>query len=246
MTDTASAMVIFEDPSFLIVDKPAGLPTVPLKESPPGEPSLLGQVGESYPEVLTACGRNSWEGGVIHRLDTPTSGLVVIARTTGAYQRLLSIAHAGLFIKEYQAKSSARQRVMNPSFPPYPYEDPVHCGGREVAVGSLFRHWGVHRGEVRPVLSDSPRHVLEKSSPTWYLTRIFYGGETPDGIHRFTCHLSNGFRHQVRSHLAWSGWPIDGDARYGGSAANGLALRAIGVEFPHPFTGERVEVWADR
>ncbi|HPY12051.1 MAG TPA: pseudouridine synthase [Sphaerochaeta sp.] len=246
MNDTASAMVLYEDPSFLIVDKRAGIPTVPLKESPPDEPTLLGQIGELFPEVLTVNGRNGWEGGVLHRLDTPTSGLVVIARTDAAYQRLLSISQGGLFIKEYQAKSSAKERVMQSTFPPYPYEDPVHCGGREVAVGSLFRHWGEHRREVRPVLSDSPRHILDKSSPTWYLTRIFYGGETTDGTHSFTCQLSNGFRHQVRAHLAWSGWPIDGDERYGGTASHSLALRAIGVEFPHPFTGERIEVWADR
>lgn len=239
-------MVVYEDPSFLIVDKPSGLPTVPLKESSPDEPTLLAQVGHSYPEVLTSGSRNGWEGGVVHRLDTPTSGLVVIARNQDAYQRLLAIGQAGLFIKEYQAKSSVASRAINPHFPPYPYEDPVHCGGREVAVGSLFRHWGEGRREVRPVLSESPRHILEKSSPTWYLTRIFYGGTTVDGARRFTCHLSAGFRHQVRAHLAWSGWPIDGDELYGGLKAPALALRAIGVEFPHPYTSQMIEVWADR
>lgn len=239
-------MVLYEDPSFLIVDKPAGLPTVPLKDSPPDEETLLTQVGASFPEVLTVNGRNSWEGGMTHRLDTPTSGLVVIARSNEAYQRLLSTAQAGLFVKEYHARCSATERVMHPSFPPYPYEDPVHCGGREVAVGSLFRHWGEHRRAVRPVLSDSPRHILEKSSATWYLTRVFYGGMTLDGAHSFTCNLTAGFRHQVRAHLAWSGWPIDGDDTYGGMEGDTLALRAVGVEFPHPYTSQIIEVWADR
>lgn len=128
MNDTASAMVLYEDPSFLIVDKRAGIPTVPLKESPPDEPTLLGQIGELFPEVLTVNGRNGWEGGVLHRLDTPTSGLVVIARTDAAYQRLLSISQGGLFIKEYQAKSSAKERVMQSTFPPIRTRIPCTAG----------------------------------------------------------------------------------------------------------------------
>jgi len=245
MNEVNPTVIAYEDPSFLIVDKPSGLPTVPMKNSNHDQPSLLYEVAKEYPEILSVNGRNSWEGGVLHRLDTPTRGLVVIARTTEAFHRMQAIAQADLFIKEYEATSSGHRNPALEGFPPFPYEDPVHCGGREVNVGSLFRHWGEGRATVRPVLADSPRHLLEKSSPTWYLTRIVYTGSTDSGAERFRCRLTNGFRHQVRAHLAWSGWPIDGDDRYGGKESPTLGLRATAVEFPHPFISQQVEVRLD-
>jgi 23S rRNA pseudouridine1911/1915/1917 synthase len=244
MKDALDPQVVWEDPSLLIVDKPAGVPTVPLKEHN-NTTTLLSLVAKRYPEVIDATNKNPWEGGVIHRLDTPTSGLVLIARTAEAHQRLYAIGQMGLFIKEYLAISSAQNPQAQSGFPPFPYEDPVHCGGREVAIGSLFRRYGDHRREVRPVLADSARHLLEKTSGTWYLTRVVYTGESDDAEHRFVCRLANGFRHQVRAHLAWSGWPLDGDLTYGGVASPSLGLRAVAVEFPHPITSKLIEVRID-
>lgn len=238
-------MIVHEDPAFLVVDKPAKLPTVPLKDDPSGKETLLGLVGSKYPEVLSVAGKNPWEGGVVHRLDTATSGLVVLARTSEAYASLMAIQKAELFIKEYKAVSSRCQVPALPGFPQYPYEDPFACKGKEVSIGSLFRRYGEHQQQVRPVCPDSPKHLLEKTSGTWYLTKVSYSGQTAQGAQEFTCRISSGFRHQVRVHLAWSGWPLDGDAVYQGAEQEALALRAVAVLFPHPLYSEPQEFRID-
>ncbi len=241
MNDTMQLELVYEDHDILVVNKQANLPTVPLKTDSEDKLTLLGLVSRAFPEVLDVGGANAWEGGVLHRLDTATSGLVVIARTTEAYASLQAIQKADLFIKEYHALSQTFQETTLSAFPPFPYEDPFSCKGKEISIGSLFRRYGENRKEVRPVLADSPRHLLDKTTGTWYLTKVWYSGANGDS-HQFTCRLSSGFRHQVRAHLAWSGWPIDGDTVYKGAEAGNLALKAVAVEFPHPVTTNHMEI----
>jgi 23S rRNA pseudouridine1911/1915/1917 synthase len=234
MLEETGVRIAYEDTHVLVVDKPAGLATVPLKDDPPEKPTLLGVVASAYPETLTPFGRNSWEGGVLHRLDTPTSGLVIIARTQYAFDVLVTASRAELITKEYFLSSHL---ITEPpeGFPLYPYEDPALAGGKEVVIGSLFRPWGEKRREVRPVLSESPRHLLEKTSGVWYMTKVVAQGSAV-----FRARITSGFRHQVRAHLAWSGHPIDGDDRYGGKPDEKLHLRSTAVEFP--FDGRTIEV----
>lgn len=246
MKDALVLQVIYEDPSFLVVDKQAHLPTVPLKNSPRGKQTLLSLISEQYPEVLKISGKNTWEGGVLHRLDTATSGLVVVARTKEAYSFLRTIQKADLFWKEYRAESQASVPTLPPGFPPFPYEDPFSAKGKEVFIGSLFRRYGVHHREVRPVLAGSAKHLLDKTSGTWYLTKVCYAGETSDGSKQFTCRLSSGFHHQVRAHLAWSGWPLDGDIFYHGLEKPTLGLRCVAVQLLHPVTEEPLEIRVDK
>ncbi|WP_320127431.1 pseudouridine synthase [uncultured Sphaerochaeta sp.] len=234
--------VVHEDPAFLVVDKQALLPTVPLKDDDPGKLTLLSLVSRQYPEVLEAYGQNTWEGGVLHRLDTATSGLVVIARTQQAYQELKHVQKSDLFWKEYIALSSAHRDTPLPGFPQFPYSDPYACGGKEVTIGSLFRRYGENRKEVRPVTLDSSKQLRDKTSGAWYLTKVCFSGKTENGANQFTCRLSSGFRHQVRVHLAWSGWPLDGDLVYQGKEAANLGLRAVAVRFLHPTTQEQIEI----
>lgn len=242
MKDSFTLQVIHEDPTFLVVDKQATLPTVPLKESPFGSQTLLSLISEQYPEVGTFSGNNSWEGGVLHRLDTATSGLVVVARTKEAYDFLRATQKADLFWKEYRAQSSEYNPILASGFPPYPYEDPFESKGKEVFIGSLFRRYGLHHREVRPVVTESPKHLLDKTSGVWHLTKVCYSGEMESGAQQFTCRLSSGFHHQVRAHLAWSGWPLDGDTFYHGKEKPNLALRCVAVQLLHPVTEQPLEI----
>ncbi len=244
--DVPEPIVIAEEPSFLVVDKPAGLPTVPLKQDPPDKPSLLGAVARRYPEILSVQDQKPWEGGVVHRLDTATSGLVVIARTSMAWMALRASQRAGLYAKDYKAYSAGIDQTSCPlaGFPEYPYDDPAELGGCVVRVGCLFRPWGDGRKAVRPVCRDASENVLKKASPTWYMTEVCYmGDEEADGrlCKVFSCRISAGFRHQIRCQLAWAGWPLIGDSLYGGVPAGRLGLRAYGIRFPHPENAGTVE-----
>lgn len=227
--------VIAETPQYLVVDKPVGLPTVPLKKQVDGSDTLLSRIAKEYPEVLSL-GRNAWEGGIIHRLDTLTRGLVLVARTPECFDLLRREQESGMIVKEYLAQSSRNQKPPI-GFPDYPYEDVT--GGDVVAIGSLFRPFGEKRREVRPVSNDCPSSWKAKSTGVWYLTKVKQIGKEGD-THRFLCQLSIGFRHQVRAHLAWAGWALDGDANYRGISGKPFGLTAVTLRFPDPSSGKNV------
>ena len=222
---TGESHPVYVGPDTLVWWKESGLPTVPLKGST-GE-TLFSIVSREYPEVALCSGRNPWEGGVMHRLDTLTSGLVLIARTEEAFQALLEEQRRGNIVKEYRAECSEGRDAAE-GFPPFPYGPLV--SGRTM-ISSHFRSYGPGQKSVRPVL-PGPR----AQGPV-YRTEVL-----PDGGLCFRCRLERGFRHQVRAHLAWAGFPILGDTQYGGTASGVFGLEAVAVSYTEPSTGKRLTV----
>jgi 23S rRNA pseudouridine1911/1915/1917 synthase len=227
--------VIAERNDWLVVDKPSGLPTVPLKSDRPEKDTLLSRLGEAYPEVLSV-GRNPWEGGVLHRLDTPTSGLVLVARTQRAFDDLWEEQRHDEIVKTYLAVSSKRLSPLPVGFVPFPFGDITL--GRTV-IRSLFRPFGEKGRVVRPVAEDSPSALRGKSTGIWYETEVEFLGK--DGTTcRFSCVITQGFRHQIRCHMAWAGYPLDGDVTYRGLPEKPFGLTAQELQFIDPETGKRV------
>lgn len=228
--------IIAKTPRYLVVDKPSGLPTVPLKTDAPEKETLLSLVASAFPEVRE-CGKNPWEGGVLHRLDTPTRGLVVIARDQDSFAALSREQEAGEIVKDYLAVSSSRRAGEEVGFPPFPYGD--IADGKEHDIASWFRPFGTRRTVVRPVDRESPKAWKSKTTGVWYETRVRIidrKGETVS----FACEITRGFRHQIRAHLAWAGYPLDGDASYRGTADRKFGLVAAAVSFRDPATGRPV------
>ena len=208
-------LIVFESEDFLIADKPHAVPTVPLKgQNPDG--TLLGMVSARYPEVADVCGRNPWEGGTCHRLDTATAGLVVFARTQAFYDYLQEIQQADLFVKTYRAETIENDFLKGSDIK---IED-----NREFRIMSYFRAYGKGSKAVRPV-----QDIRRADSSVLYTTTAVKDGES------FTCTITRGFRHQIRAHLAWIGHPIMGDCLYGtGSGTDTLELDCLKVQFPLP------------
>ena len=79
--------VIYKDDDLVAFYKPKNLPTVPLK----GQEceTLLSLGAKAFPEILSPYGKNPWEGTILHRLDTPTSGIVLAARNIPSVKLLL-------------------------------------------------------------------------------------------------------------------------------------------------------------
>ena len=102
--------VVFETDQVVIVDKPANQPTAPLR---PGESgTLVNAILGRYPELLpkdkdTFIGHSSREPGIIHRLDTETSGADIVARTAEAFDVLKSALKDGRIDKRYLLVCSA-------------------------------------------------------------------------------------------------------------------------------------------
>ncbi|MCP4601131.1 MAG: RluA family pseudouridine synthase [Proteobacteria bacterium] len=77
--------VIYEDTHIIAVDKPSGIPSVPL--SPKETGTLAGALVARYPECRTI-GRSPGDGGLLQRLDQGTSGVILAARSASVYQEL--------------------------------------------------------------------------------------------------------------------------------------------------------------
>jgi 23S rRNA pseudouridine1911/1915/1917 synthase len=218
--------------------------TAPLHAGEEG--TLLDWCARIYPEVLTVHGRKAMEGGLLHRLDYETAGLVLIARTQPAYDFLAAEQEAERFEKEYTAVTQPAIQGAPAVWQTEVYPVPIIPGGSGI-IESRFRHYGPGRKLVKPLPCGNGRFQAERHYVTRILDRKEHGG-----LVVFRVRLTQGFRHQIRAHLAWAGYPINNDTRYGGASTGGpLALTADKLLFTDPETGRtrvfvrQPEQWAD-
>jgi 23S rRNA pseudouridine1911/1915/1917 synthase len=245
MTAWGEPVLVDESGGYAILYKPPRLHCVPLAAGEGG--TLLEWYARRFPAVLDLRGRKGVEGGMVHRLDYETSGLVLAAKSQGALDFFLSLQEGGKFIKEYEALSRRAAGTL-PGFPPPPETSFADGSFRPPVIESFFRPYGVGRKTVRPLVEPA-RHGREYASDRGgpYRTELCGVEKREDGSVRFTLRIRRGFRHQIRCHLAWTGWPVLNDPRYGetseedagdGGMKNPLALIAAGLFFPDPVTGE--------
>jgi len=88
--------IIYEDEALLVINKPAGLVVHPGAGNRQG--TMMNALLHHAPELATLP-----RAGIIHRLDKDTSGLLVVARTSGARRQLTEQLAARSFVREYQA-----------------------------------------------------------------------------------------------------------------------------------------------
>ena len=216
--------VVVETAAYLVLYKPPLLHSVPLKHSEGS--TLLSWCAEAFPDVMLVRGLNQWEGGILHRLDYETRGLVLCARNQSAFDALFTQQKAGMFIKQYKALSAPEQSALLSGFPPRP-----HNAAPPFTIKSAFRAYGQARKAVRPLYSNSKNGVL-------YSTNIIGCSNSGTAL-QWTLSLCQGFRHQVRCHLSWLGYPILNDSLYGGKDEGAaLELCAESLSFFDPISGK--------
>ena len=233
--------IIAEKKDFIITHKPPGMHSAPLTKSREDN-ILLKWCIEKFPEIADLPGRKAGEGGLLHRLDFETQGLVLVARSLQGMESLLAQQREGKIIKEYSALVSQSHHLL-PGFPLVRPELPpsVLSGKDDVGepfwIQSAFRPYGPGRKAVRPVLFET---LPGENKLKRYTTEILNFQHLPHGVISLRLRISRGFRHQIRCHLAWLGLPILNDAVYGGSVyGNGLlGLRATSLIFNDPSTGQ--------
>ena len=245
MTAWGEPALVDESDGYAILYKPPRLHCVPLAAGEGG--TLLEWYARRFPAVLDLRGRKGCEGWMLHRLDYETSGLVLAARSQRVLDFFLSLQEEGKFVKEYGALSR-RSSGKRPGFPPSPETSFAAGNFRPPVIESFFRPYGAGRKTVRP-LAEPARHGREYASDRGgpYRTELCGAEEREDGSGRFNQRIARGFRHQIRCHLAWTGWPVLNDPLYGetpgedagdGGTRKSLALIAAGLFFPDPVTGE--------
>lgn len=213
---------IYEDNHLLAADKPAGLPSQP---DASGDPAL----DELAREYLRVTHRKPGEAylGLLHRLDRPTSGAVIMAKTGKAAARM--------------AESFRRREVRKT------YLALVECRARPADEGECA-DWlvpGKNGGmETRRSRTDGAKEARLRY-------RLVGCG---DGAALLSVDLITGVKHQIRCQLAALGMPVVGDHRYGpgGKPAHprpvlggrGILLHAWRVDFVHPVRKEPLAIVA--
>ena len=215
--------VLAAERDFIIVYKPPRMHSAPLpKAATENSPkTLLDFCTKIFPEVNELSGRRTGEGGLIHRLDYETQGLMLLGRSEKGMENLLAQQEEKKISKYYSAIAGVPAELL-PGFPPEP-DAPLG------SIASAFRSYGKGRKAVRPVLDGG----------AIYTTEILGKKELFPGLALLEIMIFKGFRHQIRSHLAWLGHSILNDSLYGGSAHGKglLALRAFSLSFIDPSSG---------
>jgi 23S rRNA pseudouridine1911/1915/1917 synthase len=215
--------VLFEDEHVLAVDKPAGLVVHP---AGPHEQGTL--VQKIWPKLA-----GQWRGtrgpgktlsvrpGIVHRLDSGTSGVMVIAKTPEAADHL-SRQFAGRTVKKiYWA---------------WVRGIPSTESGRICSV--------VGRSQAEPHRMSVHGHGRWSETSFRVLKRFPADGASGSSLLEVSPHT--GRTHQIRVQLAALGHPVLGDAVYGSSAedASRPLLHALSLELTHPATGRMLRLRA--
>ena len=236
--------VLEETDDFAVVFKPSKMHCAPASGSFGSKNSrqakeedvntLLGWFKNYFPPVFD----------IMHRLDYETHGLTLFAKNEKSFNYFRELQDKNEFIKEYSAvckKNESCEKIEG--FPEYNFDlqDTSQFVNLPLTVESYFRPFGPGRKLVRPVIDDQKKHKeIARHKGGFYKTEI-----TGINGNVFTVRIKRGFRHQIRCHLCWIGYPIYNDPLYSFMQPEPdeceLALRSHALFFPDPATGKQKE-----
>jgi 23S rRNA pseudouridine1911/1915/1917 synthase len=207
--------VLYEDNHLIVINKRPG----DIVQGDKTGDVPLSEVVKEYIKIKYEKPGNVYLG-VVHRLDRPTSGIVLFSKTSKALPRL------NKFFKEKEAKKTYWAVVKNA--PPKQQDTLVHFMKRNPKQNKSYAH-------IKEV-PDSKKAIFEyrviKELNNYYLLEI---------------DLHTGRHHQIRSQLSSIGCPIKGDLKYGFDRSNkdgSIHLHARKLVFNHPVKKEMLEVIA--
>ncbi|MBB5359035.1 23S rRNA pseudouridine1911/1915/1917 synthase [Rhodanobacter sp. ANJX3] len=218
--------IVHEDEHLLVLNKPAGLVVHPGAGNPAG--TLLNALLHHDPKLAELP-----RGGIVHRLDKDTSGLMVVAKTLPTCTALVDLLSRHEVERQYEAV------VL----------------GTMVSGGTVDAPIGRHMGDR---LRQSVRDEEDgKHAVTHYRLRERFRAHS-----LLQCQLETGRTHQIRVHMAHINHPLLGDPLYGGglklpkgaspeliAVLRGFrrqALHAERLSFVHPVTEETLSFSAER
>ncbi|HNX72736.1 MAG TPA: pseudouridine synthase [Spirochaetales bacterium] len=256
--------ILGQDKDFYFVFKPAGIDSVPIESAATSskKPSasidaraprhdLVTWLAEQKPgiaplpsEIPSSLGllahRYERELGLVSRLDNPTSGLVLFARTFDSFVAFVRAQQEDKVVKRYRLAAlpaaipssceSGSSAFVPGSMPAIflPERDFLENALQvaestgspgdqfpKFAVSSRFRSYGRRGAQVACILPELAPKTKKRITKEVYTTELL-----PRGLFRqfhaleLDAQIHSGFRHQIRVHLAWAGFPIIGDSVY--------------------------------
>lgn len=218
--------IIYEDQYILVIDKPAGMPSMSLSGSE--EKTLASWISKKNPDCAKA--GESGEVGLVHRLDNDTSGVIVAARINDAYKNLRAQFEDGTVKKEYI--------VLVIGTPP-----------KEGRIDLPIAHHPRKKKKMMVCVSEAEakKHKARTAATKFRVIKKYNFEGARYSL--LSVEIKTGVRHQIRAHLASIGHPIAGDKLYQNSKLKEMDvlnlkrhfLHASEIEFAHPKSGERVK-----
>lgn len=207
--------ILYEDNHLIIVNKK---PTELVQSDITNDETLADKI-KAYLK-LTYNKEGNVYLGIPHRLDRPTSGIVIYTKTDKALKRMCNLFRENEVKKQYWAI------VDNP---PFKEEDTItHYLTRDSKKNKSFASLVKKKNSKEAKLT----YKLIGASKSFYLLDV---------------NLHTGRHHQIRAQLATLNVHIKGDLKYGFPRSNkdgGISLHAREVEFIHPVKKEKIKVIA--
>ena len=212
--------ILYEDEEVIVCEKPAGVAA---------QTKRLGQADmESLLKNYRAGKGEQPYIGVVHRLDQPVEGLLVLAKTKQAAAGLSKQLQAGTLNKQYYALV---------------YRGAEELPKEEILADYLWKNPQTQKAEIVAQASGKG-----KQAKLHY--RVMTG---KDDIALLDVRIETGRFHQIRAQLAHAGFPILGDQKYGTQTSmerseelgiKNVSLFAYALTFTHPKTGKQMEFQA--
>ncbi len=207
--------ILYEDNHIIIVNKAVG---EIVQGDKTGDKPLSDIVADYLKEKYNKPGAAFV--GVPHRLDRPTSGVVVLAKTSKALERLNDMFRRGDVEKTYWAI----------------------VGNRPAEEAAELTHWLVRNEQQNKSYAYDRERPGAKQAILDYRLLV-----SLTNYHLLEVELKTGRHHQIRCQLAKIGCPIKGDLKYGAPRSNpdgSISLHARRVRFVHPVSHIDIDVTA--
>lgn len=208
--------ILYEDDAVIAFNKPALLPTQP---DLTGDTSLLDLV-DNY------LGKKNY---LLHRIDRPTSGIVLFAKTETAAAELN---------QQFQNRKTQKLYLAIVENAPLPTES-----GSTISIKGDLEHFLIENKEKnKTYIAESTKKDAKRAE----LNYILRGSS--DRYHLLEIVLKTGRHHQIRAQLAAINCPIKGDVKYGARRANrdrSIHLHAWKLSFWHPITHKKLDLTAE-
>ncbi|MES2091419.1 MAG: RluA family pseudouridine synthase [Pseudomonadota bacterium] len=210
--------IVFEDEHLLVIDKPAGWVV---------HPAAGHWTGTVMNGLLAhhAGAANLPRGGIVHRLDKDTSGLMVVGKTLEATTAL---------------SRAIADRVVRRQYVALVHGDVDEAFSVDAPIGRDL----VSRIKMAVLAGGKPARTDVRCLGRAMVDEMTSVGQVHRTISAVECTLHTGRTHQIRVHMASRRHPLVSDALYAGAPALGLtrqALHAFRLAFTHPVTGESLQ-----
>jgi len=207
--------ILYEDNHIIIVNKPS---RIPVQGDKTGDTTLL-DIIKSYIKKEYNKPGNVYLG-LPHRIDRPTSGIVILCKTSKALSRITRLFREKKIKKKYWAivkdKIETNSNIL------------VHFLKKNKTLNKSF----VSKIEKNGYLKSELSYKLIKTLNNYFLYEVT---------------LITGRHHQIRTQLSYVGSPIKGDVKYGFARTNkngNIHLHARSVQFIHPIKNKEINIIA--